>query len=89
MEIENPSGSDIPLSGCTLDDEMGKGSNPYIFDDSAIIRAGSRSRYYKLQTKLEFNNTGDSVNLICNEKLISAISWDYPVPEGFVVSGKE
>jgi hypothetical protein len=85
-EIINPLGVDISLAGCSLDDDREKGSDPYIFGDSALISAHSSKRFYKLQTLLNFNNTSDSVNLSCGEKLISTLSWDYPVLEGFIVS---
>lgn len=89
VEITNPLGVNISLAGCTLDDDREKGSNPYLFQESAVIQAGSKKRYYKLQTSLNFNNTGDSANLFCGGKIVSTLSWDYSVPEGFVVSGKE
>ena len=88
-EITNPLGKDISLAGCTLDDDIEKGSNPYFFQDSSIIRADSKKRFYKLQTSLNFNNTGDSANLSCGGRIVSTLVWDYSVPEGFVVSGKE
>lgn len=88
-EITNPLGVDVSLAGCSLDDTVGKGSHPYSFADSAVIGANSKKRYYKLQTLLNFNNTGDSANLACGGKLVSTLAWDYSVPEGFVVSGKE
>jgi hypothetical protein len=86
VEITNSLGVSISLAGCSLDDDRDKGSKPYFFSDSAIIPMNSNKRYYKLQTSLNFNNTGDSVNLICGGKLISTLSWDYSVPEGFIVS---
>lgn len=86
VEITNPLGMDIPLLGCTLDDEIGKGSDTYSFGESDNIRASSKKRFYKLQTSLNFNNTGDSVNLSCGGKPVSTLAWDYSVPEGFVVS---
>lgn len=64
---------------------MEKGSNPYIFDDSIILPANSRKRFYKLQTSLDFNNAADSANLSCDGKLVSTLTWDYSVPEGFIV----
>ncbi len=66
VEIANPLGADISLAGCTLDDEIGKGSSPYIFPENSLIRSNSKKRFYKLQTQLNFNNTGDSANLICD-----------------------
>jgi micrococcal nuclease len=89
VEITNPLGVDISLATCTLDDEIEKGSDPYTFVDSAIIRTNSSKRFYKLQTLLNLNNTGDSVNLVCGGRLVSALAWDYSVPEGFIVSWKE
>lgn len=86
MEITNPLGVSISLTGCSLDDAIGKGSKPYIFNDNAVIPANSNKRYYKLQTSLAFNNTGDSANLSCGEKLVSTLSWDYSIPEGFIVA---
>lgn len=64
-EISNPLGQNVSLVGCTLDDAIEKGSSPYIFTDAALIHANSSKRFYKLQTSLNFNNTGDSVNLSC------------------------
>lgn len=87
-EIINPLGVDISLAGCVLDDDKEKGSDSYIFGDSTLIRANSSKRFYKLQTLLNFNNTSDSVNLSCSGEIISSISWDYSVPEGFIVSGE-
>lgn len=88
-EITNSLSVDVSLAGCTLDDDIGKGSRPYSFSDTAVVRANSIKRYYKLQTLLNFNNTGDSANLICGDRLVSSLSWDYSVPEGFIVSGKK
>lgn len=65
VEISNPLGQNVSLMGCTLDDAIEKGSSPYIFTDTALIHANSSKRFYKLQTSLNFNNTGDSVNLSC------------------------
>lgn len=86
VEITNPLGISISLAGCSLDDAIEKGSKPYIFNDTAVIPMNSNKRYYKLQTLLAFNNTGDSANLSCGEKLVSTLSWDYSVPEGFIVA---
>lgn len=87
-EITNPLGVDVSLASCILDDDPEKGSNPYHFSDESIIRANSKKRYYKLQTLINFNNTGDSANLLCGGQIVSSLSWDYSVPEGFIVSGK-
>jgi hypothetical protein len=88
IEITNPRNSDVSLALCSLDDEIGKGSSPYVFSDTAFIRANSSKRFYKLQTLLNLNNLGDSVNLSCGTTLVSTLAWDYSVPEGFVVSGQ-
>lgn len=88
VEITNPLGADISLAGCSLDDEIGKGSSPYIFSENSLTKGNSKKRFYKLQTQLNFNNTGDSANLICGGKIISSLSWNYSVPEGFMVSGQ-
>lgn len=88
-EISNPLGADVSLAGCTLDDEIGKGSHPYVFQDSAVIGANSKKRYYKIQTLLNFNNTGDSANLVCDGRIVSTLSWAYSIPEGFIVAGQE
>lgn len=87
-EISNPTSSDVSFAGCTLDDDKEKGSDPYVFPDAALIQENSSKRFYKLQTLLNFNNTGDSVNLSCGGKIVSTLSWDYSIPEGFIVSGK-
>lgn len=86
VEISNPLGMDISLAGCSLDDDIEKGSEPYIFEDSTLIRANSSKRFYKFQTLLNLNNTGDSVNLVCGGKLVNSLSWDYSIPEGYIVS---
>lgn len=88
VEITNPTGLDISLAGCSLDDAMGKGSSPYVFPETSRIKGNSNKRFYKLQTLLNLNNTGDEVTLLCGGTLVSALAWDYSVPEGFVVSGK-
>lgn len=88
VEITNPLGVDVSLARCALDDTPEKGSNPYSFPDTAIIRSYSSKRFYKLQTSINFNNTGDSANLSCGGNIVSTLVWDYSVPEGFVVSAK-
>jgi hypothetical protein len=88
-EIINPLGVDVSLASCTLDDDSEKGSHPYSFQDTVMISANSKKRYYKLQTLINFNNTGDSANLLCSGQIVSSLSWDYSVPEGFIVSGKK
>ena len=88
VEITNSLWTDISLADCRLDDDLIKGSKPYHFPDTALIAANSTKRFYKLQTLLNFNNTGDSANLSCGDKLMSTLAWDYSVPEGFVVSSR-
>lgn len=65
VEIENPLPTDISLAGCALDDVADRGSDPYSFAPDAVLRASSKKRWYKLQTKLNFNNTGDTARLVC------------------------
>lgn len=89
VEITNPLGADISLAGCTLDDDREKGSHPYAFPDTAVLSENSKKRYYKLQTLLNFNNTGDSANLVCGGRFVSTLAWTYSVPEGFIVAGQE
>lgn len=88
VEITNSLAIDIFLAQCRLDDNIIKGSKPYPFPDTTVIRANSSKRFYKLQTLLSFNNTGDSANLSCGDKLVSTLAWDYSVPEWFIVSGR-
>lgn len=53
-----------------------------------MIQKSSVSRYYRSQTHLNFNNTGDSANLVCGDQIISSVVWDYDVPGDFIVTGK-
>lgn len=86
IEIENPLPTEVRLGGCSLDDTPEKGSDPFVFSEGMKIAPNAKKRWYKLQTKLNLNNDGDSVSLICGGRTVSSLRWDYSVPEGFIVT---
>lgn len=63
IELFNPTGNDIDLSGIKIDDEEG-GSRAYTIPDNIIIPAGAYLVFGRQDTKLALNNTSDSVRLL-------------------------
>lgn len=60
VELYNPTGDDIDISGMWIDDIDG-GSSPQPIPATTIITAGG---YWTLDTSSVFNNTGDDVRLL-------------------------
>ncbi|MBI2448446.1 lamin tail domain-containing protein [Candidatus Microgenomates bacterium] len=63
IEIINISASAIDLSGWILDDIDG-GSIPFVIEGETIINPGAVLVFYKIDTDLVLNNTGDTVRLL-------------------------
>ncbi|TSC92768.1 MAG: Uncharacterized protein CEN89_470 [Candidatus Berkelbacteria bacterium Licking1014_7] len=86
IEIYNSSNFIIDLSGWALDDEIGAGSNQYIFKDTIIL---PKSFLYILrsQNNIILNNDRDSVNLIDPDgKVVSSINYSATGKEGWSYS---
>ena len=65
IELYNPSGEDVDLSGYILDDIIGGGTSPYTIPPGTIIVAGGFLLFNKTETGIAMNNSGgDTVNLI-------------------------
>ncbi|MCK9271939.1 thermonuclease family protein [Candidatus Gracilibacteria bacterium] len=88
IELENIGDTKVSLNGCTLDDDIGKGSKAFKFKNT-FIESKSFKKFYKLDTNLSLNNDKDSVNFICNGEVLDSISWDYNVPDGYIISKNE
>ena len=67
IEIYNPGGSAVNLSGFYVDDAEG-GSTPYKIPDGTVIEAGGYLVFYSRDSKLTLNNTGDSARLLYPDK---------------------
>jgi len=63
IEIYNKGTATVDLSSWQLDDEEG-GSSPHTIADNTAIKAGEYLVFYRGDTKLSINNSGDSVRIL-------------------------
>lgn len=63
IELYNKGSADVDLYQWQLDDKANSGSSPYIINDR-VINAKSYQIFYKTETNLSLNNSGDCVRLI-------------------------
>ena len=83
IELYNSGTEDVDLSGWFLDDGVG-GSNPYQIPAGTIIRAKGYLVFYKTQTKLTLNDTGDQARLFWpNMQLISSSKIYKKAPQNY------
>lgn len=69
IEIRNLGNLDVNLSGWKIDDEEG-GSSPYEIPDGTNISSGGYLVFYRSDTGISINNSGDSVRLLSPDKNI-------------------
>ncbi|EKD66549.1 MAG: thermonuclease precursor (tnase) (micrococcal nuclease) [uncultured bacterium (gcode 4)] len=86
IELENLSDFSIKLAGCQLDDNIWKwSSKAYKFKNESISQKKTK-KFYKTDSNLSLNNDKDSVNFSCNGEVLDSISWDYNVPDGYIIT---
>ena len=75
VELYNPTGQAIDISGAWIDDIAGGGGAPKLIPSSTIIAAGG---YYTMDTGTSFlNNTGDDVRLLLPDGTTVVDSYTY------------
>lgn len=63
IELKNIGSSSVDLSGWQIDDEDG-GSNPYIIPNGTEIAGGGFLTFYRSDSGISINNSGDSVRVL-------------------------
>lgn len=86
IEIHNSSWNIISLEWLIIDDEMWKGSQGYEIGEGVSIEPDQKIKFYKKQTKITFWNTSDSAVLHVAWEVIDSYSWDFAVPENFILA---
>jgi len=87
IEIENFWNEKIDLKNCSLDDIIPGWSKAFIFKETFILKPNQKQKFYKFDTKININNSGkEEVNLSCKEILIDNFSWNFSIPEWFILS---
>ena len=86
IELLNNSDNIINLKWCYLDDILLKWSKKYVFEDDYFIFPNSQKKIYKTETKLNLTNTWDEVNLICWNKIIDKIGWNFSVKSWYLIN---
>lgn len=88
IEIHNSSWNIISLEWLIIDDEMWKGSQGYELGEGVSIEPDQKIKFYKQQTNITFWNTSDSAVLHVAWEVIDSYSWNFAVPENFIL-GKD
>jgi hypothetical protein len=76
IEIKNIGTADISLNGWQLDDEAGRGSNPFTLSD-VTLEPGQRVVYYGLEMNILLSDGGDTVRLLDQSgKIFDSYTYD-------------
>lgn len=86
IELENTWDTILNLKWVSIDDIIWKGSKPYIIDYDLFLNPQKKKRFYKSKTKLSLWNTIDEVNILYNKIIVDNLSWDFKVPDDFIIT---
>ena len=85
IDLVNTWNKIVNLKWISIDDKLKSWSKAYLIEDDLFLLPKKTKRLYKTQTWLSLWNTNDEVNLLVWDKLIDSISWNFVVPEGFLL----
>lgn len=85
IKIKNNSINFVNIKWLEIDDRLWIWSKSYKIEKDNYLLPFQEKKFYKIETKLNLNNSFDEINLIYNSKIIDSLSWNYEVPEDFVV----
>lgn len=85
IKIKNDSINFINIKWLEIDDKIWSWSKSFTIKDDLFLFPFEERKLYKSETNINLNNSFDEVNLIYNDKIIDSLSWNYEVPEWFVV----
>lgn len=71
IELYNSNPLDVDMSGWQLDDIANGGSAPYIFPDGSVISANGFLLFYKADTNIALNDTGDQIRLLFPDSTVA------------------
>ncbi len=75
VELYNPNGHPVDISGWRLDDREG-GSRPYVIPQGTFIASQGFLVFYKRETGISLNNSGDKVRLLAPDgRVVDEVSY--------------
>lgn len=87
IELQNFWDEEIDLKNCSLDDIVPGWSKAFIFKETFILKPNQKQKFYKFDTKISINNSWkEEVNLFCFDTLIDNLSFDFSIPEWFILT---
>jgi hypothetical protein len=89
IELYNPLGVDVDISGYILDDLISGGTNPYTIPADTIISAGGYLVFYQSTTNIGLNNDGDTVNYLKPDGTTVLDTYSYGSSTDDVSYGRE
>jgi hypothetical protein len=89
IELFNPLGVDVDISGYVLDDITTGGTNPYTIPADTIISAGGYLVFYQSTTNIGLNNDGDTVHYLKPDGTTVLDSYSYGSSTDDVSYGRE
>ncbi len=89
IELYNPLGVELDLSGYVLDDLIGGGTSPYTIPGGTIIPAYGFVVFYQSTTNIALNNDGDTVNFLKPDGTTVIDSYTYSTSSDDISYGRE
>ncbi|MGY5879326.1 MAG: lamin tail domain-containing protein [Candidatus Thorarchaeota archaeon] len=89
IELYNPLGVDVDISGYILDDLIDGGTAPYTIPMGTTVPAGGFILFYQATTSLALNNAGDDVNYIMPDGVTVLDTYTYSSSTDDVSYGRE
>lgn len=77
LVLKNRDSKGFDLSQCEIHDEI---SSRYQFEDYSTIEA---NKEFKIEGKLSLNDSGDTIQIVCADKVIDELSYTKADAEGF------
>ena len=86
IKLINTWNTDINLIWVSIDDTLDAWSKKYLIDYDYILSPNETIIFHKYQTKINLNNSDDSVSLIYSGSVIDTIKYNFSVPDDYVLT---
>lgn len=86
IELKNIWFAVLNLKWLVIDDVADGGSRPFQIENDTYLLPFAKKKFYKYDTKINLDNSGDTVQILYNQQLIDSLSRKFKVKDNFILT---